>query len=59
VGKIAEKAACKSVFLTKRTPSDCFLTILPTGNHPHVGVVLFEESNFLKSLGQLFFTQKR
>jgi len=37
VGKIAEKAVCRSVFilsakLTKHTPSDCFLAILPTGN---------------------------
>jgi len=41
VGKITEKAVCRSVFLTtwhyimsavlKCTPSDCFLTILPTG----------------------------
>jgi len=27
VGKIAEKAVCRQ----KRTPSDCFLAILPTG----------------------------
>jgi len=43
MGKSAEKAVCMSVFLTiwhyilsaeltKRTPSDCFLAILPTGN---------------------------
>jgi len=34
VGKIAEKAVCRSVLAPnnkKCTPSDCFLTILPTG----------------------------
>jgi len=52
VGKIPEKAVCRSVFLTTWhcIPSDCFLAILPTGLKQY----LYKICHCLESADDLF-----